>query len=190
MPKKKGKHKQSRPPQKEPTAKRQVGIFASLLAACTIISALVVFVPRPVVSAPSAPADSNNVLSCSFEVSNAGYIPLYDVSFGVAPNFIRGPGPGAVLGTPTPTGVPDFEHYLTSPVWQHHNLGLDERITMDVGSVIKGSIDRADIAIVVVYAPWFMPVHRKKLFRFVTVKDAKGKSAWRSWPLGEPTPTQ
>ena len=49
-------------------------------------------------------------------------------------------------------------------------------------------IPTADIAIVISYRPWFIPIERKKLFRFITFKSGNSYQYWRAWPVGEPLP--
>ena len=44
----------------------------------------------------------------------------------------------------------------------------------------------ADIAIVVIYKPWFMPFHREKVFRFVSHVQTDAHLHWYSQTLDHP----
>jgi hypothetical protein len=153
-----------------------------------------VFAPRVVVSPPLQPVDPNNVLSASFDISNVGYVPLEDVGITVAIIRASFPGPPPIkwVTKMKPNGQPDFLHsglHFVDPTWQHHSLGLDERLTINPESQISGIANEADMAVIVSYRPWMIPMHQKKPFRFVATKDGSGKTYWRSWPINEPAPT-
>jgi hypothetical protein len=171
--------------------KRLLGWLLSFATLIGIPAFALMVLPRVSVSVPSAQVDPNNVLSVSFDISNTGYIPLNDIALGVAPALIDSGAAsgGKIVGTLKPNGVPDFEHVINFQGWQHHNLSLDERITFDLASVIKGTISKADIAVVISYTPWIVPLRREKRFRFVTMTSETGMTEWRSWPLDEIAPT-
>lgn len=149
--------------------------------AATVVT-LLALLPRPVVSSPTGPTDPANSFSVSYDVSNAAFVPLRDVSASLAVGQIT--GTGAKL---TPQFIPSFESRFTNPEWQGHNLGMDERFTINLESMFR-QVGYADIAIVVSYKPWVLPFKREKIFRFVTFKHPNGEIYWRSWPLNEPAP--
>ena len=157
-----------------------------LLMICTLVgglAAIIVFLPRPMVSAPSTPFDKTNPFSVSFDIANSGYVPLWDcgVSLGVG-QIINIKGSHL-----DPSFIPTFESRMVNPAWQHHRLAMDERFTVALTDFFDKAI-AADIALIVSYKPWFVPIHREKIFRFVTFKQADGHSYWRSWPIDEPLP--
>jgi hypothetical protein len=149
-----------------------IGGFCTLIGG---IAALVVFLPRPIVFPPSAPVDPNNVMSASFDISNAGYIPLDDVSIRIESKF-------------KPNGAPIFDVRVVYSAWDHHYLGLDDRITINPENRLGGNIIKADIAVSVSYLPWIIPIRRERMFRFIAMDDGTGRTYWRSWPLDEPAP--
>lgn len=145
--------------------------------------AALALLPRVVVSSPSVPFDPNNVFSISFDISNVNFIPLHDVAVAVGLGQT-----GNKASKPDPNLIPSFKSQISRFEWLHHDLGMDERFTINLTEFIRGEAAYADIAIVVSYKPWLLPVRRQKLFRFVTYKETNGESRWRSWPTGERPP--
>jgi hypothetical protein len=190
-PKKRGTPPQPKKPIKSSLFRRA---WQALLALATLIGIpafVLTVVPRVSVSSPSAPLDANNVLSVSFDISNTGYVPLNDVSAKLAAGHISAPnGGGLIESRLKPNGVPYFDVYFPILPGQHHHLGIDERFTINPESQLGGYIDKADIAIVVSYQPWIIPITSEKRFRFLAVKDGQGRTYWRSWPIDEPAPTR
>lgn len=172
--------------QKEPKTKRRSILLPVVLGLCTVlggVAAVVVFLPRPIVSAPSAPLDQNDIFSVSFDITNGGYVPLADS------RIFLGVGQIGTKGTRIdPSFIPTFKSRLAYAPWQHHRLGMDEKFTIVLTDAIKGQIEFADIAIIVSYKPWFFPIRREKAYRFVSVRQADGHSYWRSWPFEKPLP--
>jgi len=158
--------------------RRSFKFVYAILTLLSITASLIVFLPRVVVNPPSVPVDSSNVLSVSFDVVNAGFIPLEDVQASV--------GLGQVSRTvPLERNlIPTFDSRIARMGTRINRLGQDERFTL-VGSDYFGMIRYADIAIVVTYRPWFIPFSRTKTFRFFTSPRVNGQSYWQSWPLGE-----
>jgi hypothetical protein len=187
MSKKKTKsNRQKKQQGKESQTKRSSTILPLLLAVCTLVgcaASLVAFFPRPTVSPPSIPFDKNDRFSVSFDITNGGYVPLEDceVSLGVGQIATK----GARLD---PSFLPTFKSRLVMPAWQHHTLRMDEKFTVVLSDLIRGNVESADIALIVSYKPWFLPIYREKAFRFVTFKQPDGQSYWRSWPIQEPLP--
>ena len=186
MSRKKGRRaKPQRTKQKAQKTKTHKRIYSLLIGICTFVgfvASVIVFLPRPNVSAPTVPFDTEDSFSVSFDVSNNGFIPLYHctVSFGV----------GQVVGKEKqldPLFIPSFESRFVMPAWKDHDLGMDDRITIVLNDLIK-NVGSADIAIIVSYNPWIIPIDREKIFRFVTFKQNDGRQFWRSWPVGEVLP--
>jgi hypothetical protein len=153
-----------------------------LLAAATLIGGAAVVLPRVVVSPPSAPVDPYNPGSIAFEVTNTGIIPLSDVSASVALGRISAYG-----GRIEVKGSDTFGARFTNAEWQHHKLAMDERFTVTPEYDWK-EVDSFDVAIVVTYMPWFVPVRQEKAFRFVGVRGIDRLVRWKSWPLGDSRP--
>jgi hypothetical protein len=168
--------------QKVKEIKTRMKLLPILLGICTLVGGAVVFLPRPMVLPPSVPLDQKDQFSVSFDVSNSGYIPLTDctASLGVGQITTQ----GAHLD---PKFIPTFESRLVMPAWQNHKLSMDERFTIVLSDILR-PVESADIAIIVSYKPWILPIHREKMFRFVTFKQTNGHQYWRSWPIDEPLP--
>jgi hypothetical protein len=65
---------------------------------------------------------------------------------------------------------------------------MDEKFTINLyGAIVVGDMrpagTGADIAIVVDYQPWFIPIRRRQIFRFVTQHFADGSFRWSSYPM-------
>lgn len=160
--------------------------IAILLGLCTVVggvASLIVFLPRILVSPPPSPLNANDIFSVSFEVTNAGFIPLRDATAAL--------GLGQIIGKGSRLDrriVPTFDSFMTMPQWQHHSLDMDQRFTVVLSDLLRADVTEADIAIIVFYRPWGLPLRRKAVFRFVAFPDSYGSSYWRSWPVGERLP--
>jgi hypothetical protein len=176
--------------QAEEETKQRKRLLLPLISAATtlfgVLAGIVTFWPRPVVSAPSASFDTSNAMSISFDISNQSFIPLDRVVIGL--------GIGQIVSfgnrKPTPGWIPDpsYRGRLVFDEWSARQIAMDERFTINLTSVLRGPIAYADIAIVVNYRPWIMPVNRQKAFRFVTYKETDGSTHWRSWPVNKAAP--
>jgi len=157
------------------------------VALCTIVGLLLYLVPRVSV-VPSDPVEIGNPFSASFTITPSNIFPLRNV--------------GACVGTieidvlprtfsqekrPPITNVTNIT-CITEQDWNNHNLSADEKFTItpyttfmpgDQFAVLAG----ADIAIVVDYQPWFIPIRRRQAFRFVTHRFSDGSYRWYSYPL-------
>jgi len=160
-------------------------LYSLLIGVCTFVgfaASIIVFLPRPNVSAPTVPFDIEDSFSVSFDISNNGFVPLHNctIYFGV----------GQVAGKNKrldPLFIPSFESRFVMPAWKNQNLGMDDRLTAVLSDLLK-NVASADIAIIVSYNPWIIPIRREKIFRFVTFKHGDGRQFWRSWPVGETLP--
>ena len=186
MSKRKAKSNSSRKKvQKEPRTRRHSKVLPAILGLCTVLGfaiSLVVFLPRPTVLPPSVPLDQKDQFSVSFDITNSGYIPLADCTASLGVGQIT--SKGAHLD---PMFIPTFKSRLVMTAWQHHRLGMDERFTIVLSDAVR-PVESADIAIIVSYKPWFFPIYREKIFRFVTFKQTDGHQYWRSWPIDEQLP--
>lgn len=177
-------------------------LWRLLLGGCTVIGGLpapAILLPRIMVSTPSMPIDPRNSLSVAFDITNTGIVPLCEASAAMAICRIEYKQ-GKILGYKTTHGdngsggrSPDFDNLprVERPEWKHHSLGMDERFTINIGSLfdLGSDLTVADIAIIVRYKPWLLRFNRQKVFRYIASRDKRGNMYWESWPLGEPQPT-
>jgi hypothetical protein len=56
------------------------GVFAAILAICTLVGAAAIFYPRLVVDPEQQEIDRYNTDHLSFKIRNTGYIPLFNVT--------------------------------------------------------------------------------------------------------------
>ncbi len=160
----------SKPPKK---------LWAAALAICGLASGLAL-APRPTVAPSSDPADPTNALSLSFDVINVGYVPLRDVEV-----FLAIGQTGGKDAKPQAGIRPSVESMFRREWWQIHQLNMDDKLSIIIGQAITGEFAWGDIAIVVRYQPWIIPVKRKKAYRFVTYRERNGVLRWHSWPMDE-----
>ncbi len=175
-----------------PQSRQQTTFRGLVFGLATLLggfAAAVTFLPRVSVAIPSAAVDPNNVMSCSFEISNIGYVPLEDVSVKLAAAYISGTASDGPLPERLKSdGSPNFGIVINLRDSVHHYVGLDDRFTVNPENNLIG-VKTADVAFVVSYSPWIIPMRREKMFRFIAKKDARGHTYWRSWPVNEPAPT-
>lgn len=175
MPKKK-KHK------KQP--KKRISMLSIILAVATLLGtalAAVALLPRIIVDS-SVPVDPNNPMSASFTIINSSVIPLENIRVALGIGQI-------VTGSKQidPNFIPSFESRIARTNWNHRRLSVDERYTVTIGDIFQlgagVNLSGADIAIVVTYNPWFIPINRDKVVRFVTKMQTDGRLYWYSRPL-------
>jgi hypothetical protein len=179
-------HKKAKPPRAEgKRGKSGSRLLAWVLGISTLLGGLaaaVTFLPRVSVT-PADAVDPNNPFSASFTITNANFVTLYNVGARIAL--------GRVVAEPLPFDPPKHFEYgsggFTRPEWNNHTLAMDERFTitpqgmfgMQPGAKLSG----ADLAIVVRYRPWFVPIKREHAFRFITHRQSNGELYWYSRPL-------
>jgi hypothetical protein len=158
--------------------------FASLLGVCTIIgtvAALLTFVPRPSV-VPGDPVDPSDSMSASFTIVNTTFIPLWHVTAEVASGYLNGgKAPDSSI---TRTMKPEFATLgprLVRPEWKDHTLNMDDRFTITPADLFRHAKE-GEIATVVMYKPWILPLQREKVFRFLTYRQTNGNLYWYSLP--------
>ena len=152
-----------------------------LSAVAGIIGIIYNLWPRPQVMKGDL-IDPSNPFSASFTIINSSVIPLRDVTVAV--------GVGQIVPATKEmdrTFVPTFESEIVRSGWDRHSLGIDEKFTIALEDAFRPSPDArfsgADIAIIVNYKPWFLPLAGKKIFRFVTRRESDGHLYWFSVPL-------
>jgi hypothetical protein len=146
------------------------------------IAAAATFLPRISVI-PSDPVDPNNPFSVSFTITNSNFVSLRDVGARIAL--------GQIMAEPLPFNPPKTLEYgsggITRPEWNHHKLGMDERFTITTqgifGMLPGAKLSGADLAIVVSYKPWIIPLRREAAFRFITHRQSNGNLYWYSHPI-------
>ncbi len=164
--------------------KKRIPLIGLILGTATILGAAIAvltLIPRPIVD-PSGPVDPSNPFSSSFTITNMSFIPLEGLNVYV--------GLGRVVTEPAQMDQniePDFKAQLARSEWTNHRLSMDERFTITIGDLFSIGdgvrLSGADIAIVVSYHPWIIPLRREKVFRFVTKRQTDGRLYWYSRPL-------
>lgn len=186
-------HKKSKPQKTvKETKKPRVRLLEWTLGICTLLGGLaaaITFLPRVTITSTD-PVDPENPFSVSFTVTNASFIPvpLNDVSLRV---FV-----GQILAEPLPFNPPKKFVWgsggFTRTEWSGHRLQMDERFTITLQGMfgmgktppyIPAKLSGADIAMIVKYKPWFIPIEQESGFRFVTHRQSNGLIYWYSTPL-------
>jgi hypothetical protein len=161
--------------------KRRGSLWTLLLGGATLLGGMVAAVallPRMVVSV-SEPADPDRPLTASFTVTNTNVVPLWDVIVGVAPGDVL-LGDAHVVSSPS---LSDDSSIFLPPAWAHHYLRMDEQFSIDPSAVFPTTTKEADLAIIIHYHPWFLPIDESKAFRFRTRRQENGHYHWDSVPL-------
>jgi hypothetical protein len=171
---------------KPPRRNRLVKFLVFLIGVPSLLAGVLFFVPHVSVT-PTDPTDQTQPFSSSFTIANATIIPLHDVSAGIHPVEIKGGGLYFNEGDRPPIeSYPDM-FVITMPNWSHHNLTMDEKFTITTEPVLGmgqgATLAGADIAIVVRYHVWKIPIERQQVFRFVTHRYRNGIYSWFSHPL-------
>jgi hypothetical protein len=184
--------KKNKPPLKAqeivaPKSRIRARLVAWGLGIATVVGStgILFLQPRPSVN-PPGPPDLTNPFNASFTITNTNIIPLRDVgvSIGVI-QVVMSPLPFNETKRP-PLYYPGRLPTITREDWNNHNLEMDEKYTITPDVIAPGrgaSLGGADVAIVVKYRPWFLPVERRRIFRFVTHNNGDGTFSWHSYPL-------
>jgi len=161
------------------------GLLFWILAGATMLGAfgaVVTFLPKILVTA-SQPVDAKDPFSVSFTITNDSFIPLNDVNVSL--------GVGQVTTfprLPDPNFIPSFKSRLVRPEWKNHTLAMDEKFTVLIEDIFTARSDSlmvsgADLAIVVDYRPWFLPINKEKIFRFKGRPVTNDLFYWYFFPL-------
>jgi hypothetical protein len=158
-------------------------ILGGILAFCTLLG-IVVLWPRVSVEVNNS---GNNPSVVSFMESNAGYIPLENVTDAMALCYLdfekmRISGNCAHLGNVR----------ITPPQWKKHRLNIDGKNSLDMRDAFAtyGSpmqVTAGDIAIIVTYQPWIVPITMEKQFHFATKVSNDGRTYWAPSAIDTPT---
>lgn len=171
-----------------------------VLGVATLVGGIPVMalLPRVVVS-PASDRPGIDPFAVSFDITNANVTPLRDVGAMLKLRVIRTDNDmvmetdGITEGKVVPY---DKLSSHTTGNWQHHNLGGDERFTIDLTDVLPWGnqepfkdtkIEQADIFITVTYKPWPLPFTREKAFRFTGILSS-GKTLWQSLGVNDTPP--
>ncbi len=164
--------------------KKRVSLMNIILAVVTLLGtalAALILLPRIIVDA-SVPVDPKNPLSASFTIINSSIIPLENINVALGIGQI-------VTGSKQidPNFIPSFESRIARTDWKHRRLSMDERYTITIGDIFhlgpEVNLSGADVAIVVSYNPWILPIRKEKVLRFVTKQQTDGRLYWYSRPL-------
>jgi len=120
------------------------------------------------------PVDPTNVMSAAFDIANGGFLPLRRVGVALAIRHLT-------VGDSIFEGDPAFKTQFVRPEWRGQNLGMDERLTITTSEYFHRASD-GYIAIVVAYQPWFLPLHREKIFPFIRHRQTNGVVYWYALP--------
>jgi hypothetical protein len=189
MSKKHRKHKARMPKRQQIQQPRRWvrGLFAYISALLLLLGSFVsVLELLPKISVSVSDTDPTRPFLSSFTITNEGYLPLHHVSVGLGIKQID-------LGNMrTFSGPPDFgATFFRSDKWIDHTLEPQEMFSITPDDFLqfpnqKGTPESADIAVVVSYKAWAIPIPRKHLFRFQTRKLGTGEIHWFSQPLDQP----
>lgn len=165
-----------------------IGLIGTILG---ILLGLVVFLPRVTVE-PTAQIDPLKPAPIFFTITNTGIIPLYNVQPMIGLCILRIAREGK-----HPENFPDEEERcngrreprIIMPFWFVKVLSMDEKsvVRLENGLFVNipqpAKFDGADIAIIVEYQPWLIPLRREKEFRFVTKVENTGVFSWIPSPV-------
>ncbi len=174
---------------------------ATLGLAVTMLGAAAAFWPRMTVVS-SGLFDATNAYSESFTVTNTGFIQLSHVDISIGLCFIKTEKKDVeVVKSTVGCGIPATRY--SKPKWTGHNLVRDEQLTITLSDLFDVKTDRyveenpglvfsfkmfsslegADIIIIIVYQPWFLPIKFEKGFRFVAEMQPNDRVMWKPRPL-------
>lgn len=184
---KKGKPQQKTKEIAAPKPRVHRVLLAWVLGIATILGAtgILFLQPRPSVS-PSSSPDLTDPFLASFTVTNTNIVPLRNVgvAVGVVDIDMRN---DRYYEYDRPQIHPKHMSKFTREAWNYHDLDMDEKftITPDVYRIPPGIVmfGGADIAILVTYRPWLLPIERERAFRFVTHNNGDGTFSWHSYPV-------
>lgn len=153
--------------------KRAVTGLLGLLSIIGGLAALLTFLPRPTVTV-HGPVDPSNVMSASFDIEERGFVPLRRVGAALAIRRLN-------VGDAVFEGAPRFGTRFIRPEWRGQKLDMDDHLTVTPSDYFFRATD-GYIAIVVEYQPWFLPLHRERVFPFVTHRQTNGRLYWYALP--------
>jgi hypothetical protein len=138
------------------------------------MAALPTFLPRPTVTL-SDPLDPSNVMSALATIRNDNAIQLRNLRAALAVHRV------ALSDRIALVGRTDYQTAFTPAQWANHTLNVDDSLIIILTDIIERA-DAGDIAIVVSYEPWILPIRLRKIFRFVTRRKDNGRTYWFAQP--------
>jgi hypothetical protein len=163
--------------------RRLLGVAVAIVTTIVGIAAgLVTFLPRMTIDAVDL-VDPSRPWPMHFTIVNTGIIPLTSVQpmLGICELWL-----GEPRNLPDRCSGPILSR-LAPHSWFAKRLGGDKRYTISLDEAFALApgvkFGGADISIEIRYEPWFLPIERKKEFRFVTRVEGDGKLSWLSRPL-------
>jgi hypothetical protein len=118
-------------------------------------------------------------MTASFTIVNNNFVPLRHVTAEIAlGNLFTGDDRNGSYMKPE---YATLGPRLVRPEWKDHTLNMDDRFTITPSDLFSRA-KHAEIAIVVIYQPWIIPLQREKTFRFVTHTQSNGTLSWYSQP--------
>jgi hypothetical protein len=172
----------SRDPQ---TALKQGRLLRSLAAAALVggAAAALIFLPGVAVD-PDGPVDPSHPYPISFTIADANFVPLNNVNVYLEICYVA-PAPAP----PVQPCQPPYKTRLFKAAWRDRALAADQPFAVTLDDFMRFAppekLGGADIAIIVEYQPWFVPLRQEKEFRFRTVSLSDGKLLWISRPPDE-----
>ena len=164
-------------------------VIAAMLGTVSVASSLLTILPHITIE-PSG--DLSNPSSISFKITNAGSVPLRDLSddrlvcrivITTAPTITQNPKECDMSGF-----HPDQPDVIMRPRLDpadHYTSGLGDK-TFRFASVYQ--ITYLNLVIRLSYYPWYFPFRQYKLFGFRSWKGDDGKLYWRDY-VPDPIPS-
>lgn len=152
-------------------------IFVGIATVVGFVVTLLALLPRLTI-VPMAEPDFAHGSFGTVQITNTGYVPLYDLNFAIGLCEID-------FGTPNqfPQRCDDSpsSRLLFTP-WHRSKLSMDDAYTISLDDVFytKGrrQIAYADFSMTAIYRPLLWPWHREVEVRFTSHKLADGRMVW------------
>lgn len=166
--------------EKESRGRKMLNTILSILAIVGFAIALLTLFPRITIS-NNVPIDPDDPFSTPFLISNEGYVPLFSVQFLMAIREVNRKGGGGIIGTP------DFKTRFTAPDMKSTAFWPTDSYSFYAGRILRahGSLESADIAIIVQYRPFLVPFKRERIFRFITQRGPDNRLYWMQRPSSD-----
>jgi len=155
-----------------------------------LILGALAFFPRPALEIDQ-PSDPSNALSAPLTVENASLLPLEDVRIAIGLCSVTAMTARGFTGTIRDATAKSCSRETWGVVfiyskWRGHTLLADEGETIFMADLFDSTgikrITNADIAILISYNPWFLPISRTKIYHLFTRKLENGGYFWASAP--------
>jgi hypothetical protein len=150
--------------------------------AAVVVGFLAILYPKISVS-PATSLDMKNPLLTPFIISNDGNIPINNVRFKLGVQKISWKDGKKI------TLEPNFSSHFLNP-----NDTVSELLPAEKYSVLspltlegKDVVEFADIAIIVEFKPFILPIKMTRTFRFITTKSSDNKLYWYPQPVSKTT---